>query len=194
MKTVRSYSDYDDYKKHQKKKTLDPVRREKWLGAEWQEKITMFTELFKRVQDVFNEGDRALCLCARTGQEVVALNDMGLDAIGVDLVEAPPLVIEGDIHDLPFEDNTFDFAFCNSFDHSLYPDKFLEEMQRVLKPGGHGLLHLQLMSNPDQYAENIITTADPVINRLTKCEMVKSRSLNGVPHATYHWELLFRKI
>ncbi len=30
----------------------------------------------------------------------------------------------------------FDFAFSNSFDHTPDPEKFLAEMQRVLKPGG----------------------------------------------------------
>ena len=193
MKSIRKYKKYEDYLDHQKEKSLDPARIKKWTNEEWDEKIVMFSSLFKRHKSFLKEGDRALCLCARTGQEVVALQNMGMDAIGVDLVAYPPLVIEADIHNLPFEDNDFDFVFSNSLDHSLYPDKFLSEMQRILKSGGHGLLHLQLIANPDKYAENILLNAEPVIQKLTNAEVVISRSLQGVPYATYQWELLFRK-
>ena len=35
MKMLKDYQEYDDYVDHQKEKTLDPVRRKKWLGEEW---------------------------------------------------------------------------------------------------------------------------------------------------------------
>ena len=135
-------------------------------------------------------GGKALGICARTGQEVVALNNLGLDAIGVDIAPHPPLVIEGDAHDLPFEDNEFDFVFSNSFDHSIYPAKFISEMERVLKPGGYGLLHLQLTKKVDDYAENIITSEDPVISLLTDSKVCKNKNIKG---SCYNKELVFEK-
>jgi len=193
VKIVRTYKKYQDYVDHQKHKTTDPKRRRVWLNDEWESKKEMFGSLFARFYDLLQKGGKAICLCARTGQEVEALNRMGFEAIAIDLVECLPLVVEGDIHDLKFDDNEFDFAFSNSFDHSLYPEKFLSEMQRVLKPNGYGLLHLQLMEKPDKYAENVILSADPVIEKLIDSEIIENRSLKGVPMATYHWEILFRK-
>src|SRR3546814_13796700 len=35
MNAKRRYASYDEYLAHQKTKTLDPIRREKWLGEEW---------------------------------------------------------------------------------------------------------------------------------------------------------------
>lgn len=193
MKIVREYKNYEDYVAHQKEKTLDPIRREKWLNNEWDKKVQMFTELFKRRINVLSNRKKAICLCARTGQEVVAMNSLGIEAVGVDLVPCDPWVIEGDIHNLGFKDGEFDLAFCNSFDHSLYPDKMLSEMQRVLCVGGYGILHLQLLENVDQYAENIVTNASQVIEYLHNSEIVVSESLRGVPFATYHWEVIFKK-
>ena len=38
---------------------------------------------------------------------------------------------------IPFEDNTFDLIYCNQvFEHVRYPEMLLEEIERVLKPGG----------------------------------------------------------
>lgn len=46
--------------------------------------------------------------------------------------------VQGNAEDLPFEDNSFD-AIVNVESSRCYPhvDKFLSEVQRVLRPGGH---------------------------------------------------------
>ncbi len=42
-----------------------------------------------------------------------------------------------DIHDMPFEDGSFDVVVCISIlEHVPYPLKAIGELQRVLKPGG----------------------------------------------------------
>lgn len=42
-----------------------------------------------------------------------------------------------DIHDMPFEDNSFDAVVCISIlEHVPYPLKAIQELKRVLKPGG----------------------------------------------------------
>jgi ubiquinone/menaquinone biosynthesis C-methylase UbiE len=46
--------------------------------------------------------------------------------------------IVGDIHDLPFEDNSVDAIICVSvLEHVEEPQKAVKEMHRVLKPGGY---------------------------------------------------------
>src|SRR3546814_10121718 len=95
-------------------KTLDPIRREKWLGEEWRSKIDGFKSIFRRNDAVIQGCQKALCLGARTGQEVVALEELGLDAIGIDLVPCPPHVEAGDIHNLRFEDADRESTRLNS--------------------------------------------------------------------------------
>ena len=88
---------------------------------------------------------KTLTVGARVGNEIQALLDLGIkDSIGIDIVPHPPLVIEGDMHDMPFEKNSFDFIFSNIIDHSKYPQKFANEVNRVLKPGGTACLHIDL--------------------------------------------------
>ncbi|KAG0628964.1 hypothetical protein M758_1G066600 [Ceratodon purpureus] len=80
---------------------------------------------------------KVMCIGARLGQEVVAFQEIGVaDAIGIDLVPAPPLVIHGDIRHHPFPDSTFGFEFSNVFDHALFPQRFVSEIERTLKPSG----------------------------------------------------------
>ena len=186
MKIIRDYNNYQTYLDHQKVKSLNPKRIETWF-KEWEPKVKMFTKHFQRNKKYL--GKKALGICARTGQEIEAMNNLGMDAIGIDIVPYPPLVIKGDAHDLPFPDNTFDFVFSNSLDHSIYPEVFLKEMKRVLKVGGYGLLHLQLMGEVDEFAENIITDTDSVI-KLLNCEIVENRNINDI---CYNKEIVFQK-
>tara|TARA_B100000767_G_C19658379_1_gene489882 strand:+ start:368 stop:1057 length:690 start_codon:yes stop_codon:yes gene_type:complete len=73
--------------------------------------------------------------------------DLGLDVYGVDLT--PEAVTFGnnleidirlcDIENesLPFDDNTFDVIYSKSFiEHLYYPERYLKEAYRVLKPDG----------------------------------------------------------
>ena len=95
---IRTYVDYENYLTHQKVKTLDPVRIEKWLHDEWEVKLSGFREVFARNAEFVAGKRRALCLGARTGQEVAALRELGIDAVGIELVPFPPYTVEGDVH------------------------------------------------------------------------------------------------
>lgn len=192
VKHLKHYKYYDDYLNHQMEKTCDSERREKWTTTEWDMKIKLFTNIFEKYPDVISPGKRALCLCARMGQEVVALENMGLKAIGIDLVPNLPHVIEGDIHKLEFEDETFDFIFSNSFDHSLYPDIFVKEMERVLLRGGHSLVQFQF-GETDEYAETEIHNIDSVIPLYENSDIVVSHAIKPEGFASYTWEVLAKK-
>ncbi|GJZ09011.1 S-adenosyl-L-methionine-dependent methyltransferases superfamily protein [Tanacetum coccineum] len=82
-------------------------------------------------------------------------NSLEVDSMGVrNLVPYPPLVIKGDFHHQPFDDETFDFEFSNVFDHALYPDKFVGEIQRTLKGGGICVIHVAISRRSDKYSAN----------------------------------------
>ena len=141
---------YLKYLTLQKEKTEDLERRNKWLTHEYESKILDFKKYFQEIfPELINKNESILCVGARTGQEVVALKELGwVNSIGIDLVPYEPNVIFGDMHDLPFESASYSAVFTNSFDHSLRPLKFLEEVYRVLKPEGIFVLHV-LFNRPN---------------------------------------------
>lgn len=148
------HQSYEDYIAFQKKKTEDPVRRAKWLGEEWDIKLNGFMNEFKRFSSLLKPNSKVLCLGARTGQEVVALKSLGVqDVTGIDIVPHEPHVVYGDIHDLEYANDTFDFVYTNIIDHSSNPTKMISEMERVLKRDGFALIQTQIGLNQDEYTE-----------------------------------------
>jgi len=190
--STHNYKQYDDYLKFQKEKTLDPERIEKWFNQEWEKKYNGFREIFNNNYQYIKDKSNAICLGARTGQEVKALIDLGIKAIGIDLVPFPPYTIEGDIHNLKALDSTFDFIFTNIFDHSLYPDKFCNEMERVCKSGGIIIIHLQLGVDGDKYSENVIHKPNIIYKYFRDSEILKSRAIKNCFDGM-NWELIFKK-
>ena len=195
MKKIHAYNNYDEYLNHQKTKTLDPVRRKKWLNEEWDLKVRGFKEIFSNLTKAIRPGQRALCLGARTGQEVVALHELGVKAIGIDIVPHDDFVIEGDMHNLQFEDNSFDFVFSNVFDHSLYPEKKIAEIERVLKVGGHCMIQflIKIPDAHDEYSENEVDNIDhDVLTLFEQSKIVHSRSI-ARNFAGMNWEIVMQK-
>ncbi|MCP1380850.1 class I SAM-dependent methyltransferase [Runella salmonicolor] len=63
-----------------------------------------------------------------------------LDYITAD-IESPLAKVKMDIHQIPFEANTFDVAFCNHvMEHVDNDIKAMSELHRVLKPGGWAII------------------------------------------------------
>tara|TARA_B100001093_G_C26385028_1_gene824615 strand:+ start:88 stop:702 length:615 start_codon:yes stop_codon:yes gene_type:complete len=189
----KQYNTYDDYISHQKVKTTDPRRRKLWLGEEWQMKIDIFKKVFNQYKNIniLKENMKCVCFGARTGQEVVALNELGMDAIGIDIVPQEPYVIEGDIHKAPFENESFDFVFTNIVDHSIDPAKFMSEMERVVKPNGHILVQLQLNCQSDEYAENDLYNSKSVIKLFKKSNVIIDHEIPFT--LSMNWEFLMKK-
>ncbi len=181
--------DYPEYIALQKEKTLDPTNRKAWLGEQWDSKLRGFREVFDRHAGILANCGRALCVGARTGQEVQALRDMGVDAIGIDLVPCQPLVVEGDMHAIPFDDNRFGFVFSNAVDHALYPDKFVAELERVIGDGGHVLLQLLVKEPSDKYGVFYTEDAGYVTDLFRQCKVLVS---GPIPRnfAAMDWEIL----
>ena len=194
----REYEKYSDYIEFQSEKTLDPVKRKKWLNEEWRLKIDGFKNEFNKLSNYLKPESRCLCLGARTGQEVVALNELGVkNVIGIDIVPNEPYVVEGDIHNLKYEDESFDFVYTNIIDHSINPKKMVEEIERVLKVGGIFYLQIQLGINQDKYTEfEIKNPVHDVVSLFDQsyCTHVKTINSDGqINFAGMNVELVFVK-
>ncbi len=88
------------------------------------------------------DGSFAIALRDNLGIPFIAGVDIAEEAI--ELVREKGLVgfsVNIDQEDLPFENSYFDFVFCGDVIEHLYdPDHLLEEIHRVLNPGGRLLL------------------------------------------------------
>jgi ubiquinone/menaquinone biosynthesis C-methylase UbiE len=70
-----------------------------------------------------------------------------LEYISADL-ESPLAMVKMDIHQIPFSENTFDVAFCNHVMEHVEDDiKAMEEIYRVLKPGGWAIIQSPIDAN-----------------------------------------------
>ncbi|KAF3431138.1 hypothetical protein FNV43_RR25868 [Rhamnella rubrinervis] len=187
------YSSYEAYLQRQLNKTLNPKLRRIWTTRDWDRKIQVFSRFFEelKVKNLLSNQSRALCIGARVGQEVEALRRIGVsDSVGIDLVPYPPLVVKGDFHNQPFENDTFEFEFSNVFDHALYPDKFVGEIERTLKPGGVCVLHVSVSRRADKYSANDLYSVKPLVKMFKRSEVVHVRTIDGFGLDT---EVVFRK-
>ncbi|KAL8482144.1 hypothetical protein ACS0TY_028342 [Phlomoides rotata] len=193
LKIRPGYVSYDSYINRQLNKTLNPKLRKIWTTRDWDRKICVFATFFRdlKSKNLLSDSSKALSIGARMGQEVEALKRVGVpDSIGMDLVPSPPLVVAGDFHHQPFDDETFDFEFSNVFDHALYPEKFVGEIERTLKPGGVCVLHVAISRRSDKYSANDLFSVDPLKKLFRRSELVHVRTVDGFGLDT---EVVFRK-
>ncbi|WP_258105786.1 class I SAM-dependent methyltransferase [Marinoscillum sp. MHG1-6] len=76
-------------------------------------------------------------------------------------IESPLAKVKMDIHEIPFEENTFDVVFCNHVLEHVDDDQLaMREMLRVLKPGGWGILQIPLFHPiPEKTFEDLTITS-----------------------------------
>jgi len=74
-------------------------------------------------------------------------------------LNSPLADIKADICDLPFSENEFDFIFCNHvLEHIPDDTKAIQELYRVLKPGGTGIFQIpQDLSREITFEDDTIT-------------------------------------
>ncbi len=84
-----------------------------------------------------------------------------LDYITADLY-SPIVDVKADILDLPFKDNSFDVVLCNHvLEHIANDKKAMQELYRVLKPGGFGIFQVpQDLALEKTYEDATITTPE----------------------------------
>ena len=182
-----------DYISHQKIKTTNPKKIKKWLGEEWELKLNGFKEIFSKYLDLFNKEGKCVGLGARTGQEIAALQELGFkDSIGIDLVPFEPYTIEGDFHDLPFEDGSVSLIYTNAVDHVAKPSLWAAEINRVLKNEGHLLINLQIGMKQDNFSVFNFPEESYVTDLFSEFSTLKNHSIKKNVHAM-NWEILLQK-
>lgn len=74
-------------------------------------------------------------------------------------LESPIADVKADICNLPFEDNSYDVILCNHvLEHIPDDTKAMQELYRVLKPGGYGVLQIpQDLSREHTFEDDSIT-------------------------------------
>ncbi|KAG0628959.1 hypothetical protein M758_1G065700 [Ceratodon purpureus] len=176
------FRSYDEYIQLQLNKTLNARLRHVWSTIDWRRKINVFSPIFRWFLDkgLVQPKHKVMCIGARMGQEVVAFKEIGVaDAIGIDLVPAPPLVIQGDIHHHPFPDSTFDFEFSNVFDHALSPQRFVSEIERTLKPSGVAVLHVALHTKSDKFSVTDLLSVDALLSLFHHSDLIHIRLVDA---------------
>ncbi|MBC3845116.1 class I SAM-dependent methyltransferase [Winogradskyella echinorum] len=81
-----------------------------------------------------------------------------LDYTTTDLL-SPIADVKADICDLPFEDNSYDVILCNHvLEHIPDDTKAMQELYRVMKPGGYGIFQIpQDLTRAETFEDNSIT-------------------------------------
>lgn len=132
--SVRQYESYDSYISHQKDK-LDGLHGRAFANPE--KAVNMFRRRFELI-DMLPKNSAVLCLGARCGEEVQAFISLGHFALGVDLNpgQQSKYVVTGDFHKLQFSESSVECVYVNCLDHALDIGKIMDEVSRVLKPGG----------------------------------------------------------
>lgn len=85
-------------------------------------------------------------------------NQKNIDYTTTDLF-SPLADVKADICDLPFADNSYDIIFCNHVLEHIPDDiKAMQELYRVLKPGGMGIFQIpQDLSRAKTFSDDSIT-------------------------------------
>lgn len=157
-----------------------------WASRSWKKRVDSMSVLFRDLVEagVLSQRSRALCISAGIGQEVMALRQMGVeDAIGIEVVESPPLVVRGDAHHHPFPNNTFDLEFSAHLWDALFPSLFISEIERTLRSGGVAVILILSTSSLD---------VDQITPLFSSFQLVSTKNitLSGLPLAT---QMLFKK-
>lgn len=134
---TKEYKSYDEYLEQQKSKLDDGLTEKKWFKDYNTKYPKMLKWLFKTAKlDI--SGLSALCIGARTGEEVEALCGLGAFTVGIDVNTGKDnkWVVTGDASNIQYPDRCVNVVYTNVLDHILDIDKCLSEIKRILKPDG----------------------------------------------------------
>jgi ubiquinone/menaquinone biosynthesis C-methylase UbiE len=158
----------------------------KWYAANTAEMMQQYVDLAKRIAGQLAEGSRILEVAPGPGYFCIELAKRGSYSItGMDLsrtfvkmaaekaAEAgvPVQFVQGSASNMPFPKETFDFLLCRAaFKNFADPVGALQEMCRVLRPGGSALLiDLSREAQPEAVSREVDKMGLSTVNRvLTK--------------------------
>jgi len=128
----------------------------KWYTTNTGKTLDEFTKLARRIADQLPRGSSVLEVAPGPGYFCIELAKLGPYSItGLDISHTFVEIAskkaaaagvrvdfqQGNVSNMPFASDTFDFLLCRAaFKNFGQPVRALEEMCRVLKPGGRGLI------------------------------------------------------
>ncbi|KAK1284528.1 hypothetical protein QJS10_CPB21g01468 [Acorus calamus] len=134
----------------------DPALRRLWTSREWRKAVDFHSSVF---QDLIVEG------FISPASKTLSVAG-GLEAVSAAGFQGRPL-------NLPFDGDTFDFAFIGggSVEKSPDPPRIASEIGRILKPEGFVVVHTA--SAKDHYSFNSL------LDIFNCCRLVRSREIKG---------------
>ncbi|KAF5750770.1 hypothetical protein HS088_TW03G01109 [Tripterygium wilfordii] len=129
--------------------SVGPSGADIYTSKDWIKAVQFYSSIF---QDLITEGylaptSKSLCVESASGQDVFSLKEIGVeDSVGIFKKASKPLVIKGEGHRIPFDNNTFDFIFCGggAINKSPRPVAVAAEIARTLKPEGFVAVHVSV--------------------------------------------------
>jgi ubiquinone/menaquinone biosynthesis C-methylase UbiE len=155
----------------------------KWYATNTGKSLDEFTKLARRIGNELPEGCRVLEVAPGPGYFSIELAKLGAFSVtGLDIshtfVEmARQKATEAGVHvdfrqgnasDMPFANDTFDFLLCRAaFKNFGQPVRAVQEMFRVLKPGGWGLIvDLRHDASPELVNRHVDGMGLSAVNRI----------------------------
>ncbi len=90
--------------------------------------------------ETLDRGSKILVIGPRNEYDLYTLAALGFDlerVVGMDPISYSPRIELGDMHNLPFDDVTFDAVVCGwTLSYSTQPQRAAHEIARVTRPGG----------------------------------------------------------
>jgi len=127
----------------------------RWYAATTRKNLSFYQTLARRVADELHPGAKVLEVAPGPGYFAIALAKLGADVTGLDIshtfveigrrnaAEANVKVgfQHGNASNMLFPEGSFDFLFCSAaFKNFSEPVRALQEMRRVLRPGGKAMI------------------------------------------------------
>jgi ubiquinone/menaquinone biosynthesis C-methylase UbiE len=187
----------------------------KWYAANTAEMMKEYIELARRIASELPRGSAVLEVAPGPGYFCIELAKLGSYAItGLDLshtfvrmarrkaAEAGVKVDfqQGSAADLPFPSGSFDFLLCRAaFKNFAKPVAALQEMCRVLKPGGRGMIiDLKGNASPDEISRQVeameLSWFNRIMTKLAFKTMLLKRAYTKEQFQEMLWECKFSKV
>ena len=122
---------------------MSSIHKKNYIAVTYSNKKTSYPQKFcKHLFGKYTSGSKILDVGCGNGDFSVELLNMGFDVHGIDLADCPVLgkrhtKVDLQTQTYPFPDNSFDIVFSKSVvEHLREPDFLIDEVHRVLKPGG----------------------------------------------------------
>jgi ubiquinone/menaquinone biosynthesis C-methylase UbiE len=187
----------------------------KWYAANTAEMMKEYVDLARRIAGQLSPGSAVLEVAPGPGYFCIELAKLGsYNITGLDLSHTFVKIAarkaaesgvkvdfkQGSASNLPFPTGSFDFLVCRAaFKNFAQPVNCLQEMRRVLRPGGRGLLiDLKGDVSPEVISREVdgmgLSTINRMLTKLAFKTMLLKRAYTKEQFQEMLWEVNFSKV